>query len=158
MQKIQISDYMEFPIGAPSIGTTADPESLGYIYIVGFSEPGIVKIGSTKFIGPRISQLQCGNPFELVLKAAVSVYNGQPDLLEFAAHRLARDAHIRGEWFELDVTDAVAVVLKAARNKKYKVGPYLHAFNDNFKSKVDHAAIDEERRRLMRIRMGIEDA
>lgn len=158
MRKTVISDYMQFPIGPPIAGAACDPLSLGYIYVIGFSEPGIVKIGSSKSVASRIAELQCGNPFELFLKAAVSVYEGQLDLLEFAAHRLASPARIRGEWFELEPEEAVPIILKAARNKKYKVGSFLEAFNANTTSSVDHAAIDAERRRLMRIRMGIEDA
>ena len=80
----KFDDYKRFPLGLPMAGSINDPHSLGYVYIVGFSEPGIVKIGSTKHMPLRLNELQCGNPFVLDLKAAVSIYDGNPILVEFA--------------------------------------------------------------------------
>lgn len=121
--------YKTFPLGqVPGAGSYANPHSLGYVYVVGFEEPGIVKIGSAANPSTRLLELQCGCPFELQVKAAVSIHDGDPILVEFAAHRLAKDAHIRGEWFELSVDEAIAVIIKAARNKKAKFTSAQEAF------------------------------
>lgn len=154
MTRTALSDYREFPIGAPIAGSVADPLSLGYVYIVGFSEAGIVKIGSALAPGIRLAELQCGNPFELHLRAAVSIYEGSPVLIERAAHKIARARHIRGEWFELDDDEALEVVIKAARNKKAKFGASVEAFRAAAEP-VDHAAAEEARRKTLRMRLGI---
>lgn len=150
----KFDDYKRFPLGLPMAGSINDPHSLGYVYIVGFSEPGIVKIGSTKHMPLRLNELQCGNPFVLDLKAAVSIYDGNPILVEFAAHKLANDYQIRGEWFELEIDDALKIVLKAARNVKAKFGAQALAADDAMVCKAaDHEA---ERRRILRQKLGMD--
>jgi hypothetical protein len=150
----KFADYMEFPMGLPVAGSAADPDSLGYVYIVGFSERGIVKIGSAVNMMVRLRDLQCGNPFALKLRALVSIYEGSPAIIEFAAHRLAREHHIRGEWFRLDHEEALRIVIKAARDKKAKFGAYAKAFEKN--NGPQGAEADEERRRKLRIKLGME--
>lgn len=156
-----LEDYFRFPIGLPIAGSVVDPHSLGYVYIIGFEEPGIVKIGSAISIGLRLMELQCGNPFELHVRAVVSIYEGSPVLVERAAHRLAADHHIRGEWFSLTAEDALAVVIKAARNKKAKFGSYAGAYEKSMQRpdwEGIEAQSEAERRRILRRKLGMEDA
>lgn len=154
----KIADYKDFPIGPPTAGTVLDPDSLGYIYIIGFEEPGVVKIGSAVSVGTRMAELQCGNPFELRLHAAVSIYEGSPVHIEFAAHRLAGEHRIRGEWFALDGDEALALVIKAARNAKARFGAQSVAMREAEDARLAALADggEDERRRLMRTRMGID--
>lgn len=149
-------DYKRFPFGLPIAGAVTDPNSLGYVYLVGFSEPGIVKIGSTSCVPTRLNDLQCGNPFELQLFAAVSIYEGNPLLVEMAAHKLALPALIRGEWFELETDDALKIVMKAARNLKAKFGAQAVACDDAMKCRA--ADNENERRRILRRKLGMDES
>lgn len=154
--KSKFDDYKRFPVGLPIAGSVCDPDSLGYVYVIGFDEPGIVKIGSTKNIVCRLNELQCGNPFELKALAAVSIYEGDPLLVEFAAHKIAQPANIRGEWFELETDDAIKVVIKAARNLKAKFGaPAIAADLALAPRHVDH---EEERRKILRRKLGMDES
>lgn len=128
MRKKCLDVFKQFPHGPPIAGGGGDAESLGYVYVIGFDEAEIVKIGSARSVGSRLSSLQGGSPFELKLLAAVSVYSDEPHHVEFAAHKLACEFRIRGEWFELGVDDALRAILKAARNKKIRVGSYIEAY------------------------------
>lgn len=162
--RTKLEDYMRFPLDYPPVaGTSMDPDSLGYVYIIGFEESGVVKIGSARSVSGRISELQCGNPFELQCKAAVSIYEGNPVHIEMAAHRLAAEHRIRGEWFLLEVEDALRIVIKAARNLKARFGAVIEYFEE--REALHRAALDdtsaaeaaeEERRRVLRVKLGME--
>ncbi len=154
-----LSEYKKFPLGPPIAGSTADPDSKGYIYIIGFAEAGIVKIGSAISIGCRMVQMQSGNPFELKLLAAVSVYDLDPVYVEFAAHKMAKrmGAHIRGEWFELGEDDALRCVIEAAKSKRTRYGPASQAMQRvTDKVSNDNATYEIERRAAMRKRLGMD--
>jgi hypothetical protein len=160
MKQAAVEDYFRVSDGIPHAGGICDPDSVGYVYVVGFDEPNIVKIGSATCPTSRLSELQVGNPFELQLKALVSIYEGNPTSVEFAAHRLAAEFRIRGEWFELDAGDAVLCILKAARMRKAKFGPYAFAF-DQHASQEAHARriekMEQERLRALRVKLGIDE-
>jgi len=155
------SEYKQFPHGGAFAGSHGDPHSLGYVYIIGFDEPGIVKIGSALSPFTRLLELQCGNPFELKVLAAVSVYSSAPVLIEQAAHKLAADSWIRGEWFELDEDEAIAVVLQAARQKRAKVGSAFAAHQrveEEARKRIEELETvgEDERRRILRIKLGMD--
>lgn len=157
----KFEDYFKFPVAVPMAGSSIDPESLGYVYVIGFSEPGIVKIGSAVSPGCRLTMLQCGNPFELKLLALVSIYEGNPMLVEYAAHRLAKEYRIRGEWFELSAERAVKVVLRAARNLKAKHAAYATVLEQTMADRrvlidAEYKGEDSERRRKLRVKLGME--
>ena len=150
-----LSEYKEFPVGPPIAGCSGDPNSSGYVYVIGFDEAEIVKIGSAISIGMRLTQLQGGCPFELKLLAAVSIYEAQPLLVEFAAHSIAREmgAHIRGEWFELSVNDALRCIIDAAKRKRVSYGPYIAAH----KAAANAGKAEREIERLdkLRVKLGM---
>jgi hypothetical protein len=157
MANSRFEDYKRFPLGLPIAGSICDPKSRGYIYVIGFAEPGIVKIGSAKAPNQRLADLQCGNPFELKVKALVSVYSGNPVNVEFAAHRIASDHHIRGEWFELSEDEALRAVLKAARDKKVRHGAYAAAYeNDQLAWEENRVMRLEAERKALCRKLGID--
>lgn len=156
-------EYKTFPLGMPPYaGSVADPHSLGYVYVIGFEEADIVKIGSALAPDTRLGELQVGCPFELKILGLVSIHSGSPVLVEKAAHRLAKPAWIRGEWFELPVDDAIATIIKAARNKKARFTSALAAHE---RAMADHAeTVDRERkqeedrrRAILRRKLGMEE-
>lgn len=157
MARSRLEDYSIFPVGPPIAGAVSDPDCLGYVYVIGFDEPGIVKIGSALSPGTRLTELQCGNPFELKLRSAVGLYEGSPVLVEFAAHKLLADRRIRGEWFHVDATDALRAIIKAARNLKAKFGAHCVAYQQQ---ETDHRAanenFDDDRRAQLRRKLGID--
>ena len=152
-------DYKKFEVGLPHNMAHFDQTSMGYVYVVGFEEPGVVKIGSGTCLSMRIASLQTGCPFELHLRAAVSIYDATPFVVEYAAHEIAKgmDTHIRGEWFNLEVDEALQVILDAARSKRVKYGSWhgarKAADEAHAQSLVD---AEEERRRILRIKLGMD--
>lgn len=81
-----------------------------YVYFIGFinshSDDVYIKIGKAKDIKRRISNLQCGNPFELMEFARVVVKTKDKS---FDAHTLEdwfreayKSCHVRGEWYCLN--------------------------------------------------------
>ncbi len=159
--KSNFEDYFKFPVAHPMAGSIIDPHSLGYVYVIGFEEPGIVKIGSAANPGMRLTELQCGNPFELKLLATVSIYSGNPCLVEFAAHRLASQYRIRGEWFDLSAERAVKIILRAARNAKVSHAAYAAVLAQaeierTAERVLDDSGGDSERRRKLRIKLGMD--
>lgn len=153
---MKLEKYGEFGGYIPMAGSMSDPHSLGYIYIIGFDEPGVVKIGSAQSPLTRLSELQCGNPFELQLRYVVSVYEGSPILIEFATHRLASEYKIRGEWFDLSAEEALAVVIKSARNAKAKFGAFIDAHNREIDlHDMERKDAEARRQSALRLRLGI---
>ena len=120
-----------------------------------------MKIGAATNPGMRLNELQCGNPFELKLMATVSIYTGNPKLVEYAAHRLAQKYRIRGEWFELSAERAVKMILRAARNMKVVHAAYAAVLAQadierRAETVADEAGQETERRRKLRVKLGME--
>ena len=86
-----------------------------WVYVVQASDAGPVKIGLATEPWHRLVGLQCGAWEELTLRAAVAIWDGRYAEVEAKAHELAAKQRIRGEWFRLDPLDAIACILKAAR-------------------------------------------
>lgn len=141
----------------PTAGGCADPHSLGYVYIIGFDEPNLVKIGSATCVGSRLAGLQSGNPYRLRLHYAVSIYEGNRIAIERGAHAIAKDCCVLNEWFRLAPADALEIVIKAARNKKAKFGAYALAYEATRLPPIDKEAEEVERRRRLRIKLGMDD-
>jgi hypothetical protein len=158
--RTKLADYTVIDLNLPPVaGGPGDPDSLGYVYVIGFAEAGVVKIGSAKWPTIRMGELQCGNPFELQLKAVVSIYDVNPSLIEFAAHRLAKEFHIRGEWFELTTHQALRFIIKAARDKKAKFGAASEAFAASMarhNAAMNDNTAEVERRALIRRKLGMD--
>jgi hypothetical protein len=57
---------------------------------------GPVKIGRAGDPLGRMSELQCGNPYDLTLRAVVLAYTED---VEQRIHDMWQTAHVRGEWF-----------------------------------------------------------
>jgi hypothetical protein len=157
MMPMKLSKYGDFGDMMLLAGGSSDPHSLGYIYVIGFEEPGVVKIGSAQSPLIRLSELQCGNPFELKLHYAVSIYEGSPILIEFATHRLAAERKIRGEWFDMTAEEALEVVIKSARNAKAKFGAFIDAHNRQLELHAESiTAYHDERRQALRAKLGMD--
>jgi len=71
----------------------------GFVYLI--SDGDYFKIGHTsKSIKIRLSELQVGNPNELFIIDSYETTNYK--LVELTLHRLFKNNHILGEWFELN--------------------------------------------------------
>lgn len=149
---MKLDDYKEFPVGLPMAGSIVDPDSQGYVYVVGFEEPGVVKVGSARVISLRLDQMQTGNPFRLHLIGAVSIYDCDPCTVEREAHKRLKDCRIRGEWFDIEADDAIRHVIEAAKTKRTRYGSWAAAYR---KTQVAHLRSIEgdERDRIKKLRV-----
>ena len=69
----------------------------GIVYFIKDSQTGYIKIGRTNDdIATRLSQLQVGNPNELIVCKTIECNSR---LVEKKLHEQFVDKHIRGEWF-----------------------------------------------------------
>lgn len=154
---MRLDDYKEFPVGLPMAGSIIDPDSKGYVYVIGFEEPGVVKVGSAQSVLMRLDQMQTGNPFKLQLVGAVSIYDIEPHHVEREAHRRLKEYRIRGEWFDVDADEALMHVIEAAKSKRAKYGSWARAYR---KTQVAHLRSIEEdeldRRKKLRCKLGID--
>lgn len=64
-------------------------------YVVQATNGGPVKIGHSKDVNARLSEMQCGNPYLLVARALLDGGN----VTERSAHKQFDDWRISGEWF-----------------------------------------------------------
>lgn len=84
------------------------------VYAIGCPEIEPVKIGRTRNLWKRLQQMQTGCPYDLRVIAA---YFGSYDntlVLEWEAHALLTEMgfHVRGEWFDIEPSDAEAFLEK----------------------------------------------
>lgn len=154
---MRLDDYKDFPVGMPIAGSIVDPDSRGYVYVIGFDEPGVVKVGSARCVTLRIDQMQTGNPFNLRLIGAVSIYDEEPILVEKEAHRRLKEFRIRGEWFNVEADDAIRHVIEAAKSKRVRYGSWARAYR---KTQVQHIRSIEQneidRIKKLRTKLGID--
>lgn len=68
-----------------------------------------IKIGHTKNLSERISNLQGANPETLIVVFAA--YTGTPLQLEQNLHEYFADRRIRGEWFDISRDEALAAMV-----------------------------------------------
>lgn len=79
----------------------------GVVYAMGIVGHDRVKIGRTRDPRQRLSHVQVGCPWEVVLVAVVRGGHMAEDLIQSAL----RHTHIRGEWYEMTHDAARAVFL-----------------------------------------------
>jgi hypothetical protein len=84
-----------------------------FVYVIQSGEDGPVKIGSAGRPSKRIANLQTSSWQDLFLRAVVPAFRSVA--VEQAAHILAREHSIRGEWFDLSPSEATWFVLEAMR-------------------------------------------
>lgn len=92
-----------------------------FVYVIQSGEDGPVKIGSAGRPSKRLANMQTGCWQDLFLRAAVPT--PRSTAVELAAHVLARDYSIRGEWFDLAPYEAVSFVLEAMAVLKLEAVP-----------------------------------
>jgi hypothetical protein len=77
----------------------------GFVYLVK-GRPGEYKIGRTKFLDRRMSELGAMAPTEQKLDHKIET--DDPSGIEAYWHRRFRERHMRGEWFRLSAADVKA--------------------------------------------------
>lgn len=84
-----------------------------FVYVVGpTSNP--VKIGRAEDVASRIWQLQIGNPDELILHRAIPMPRGVEMAVEAEVHARLAAHRRRGEWFNVEAVEAIAIVSEIA--------------------------------------------
>lgn len=86
-----------------------------HLYVVQEGDAGPIKIGIAANAFWRVSELQAGNPRQLILRA---VFEG-PDKrlifgLEQQVHKRLSEYLISGEWFSCNLDHAISVINKEA--------------------------------------------
>lgn len=94
------------------------PHESEFVYIIGsdYFEP--VKIGRSQSPMKRMHQMQCGNPYPLKIRQAFVMTPAESVFLEWNTHMTLTDMgfHVSGEWFDIGIDDASAVIEKCAGN------------------------------------------
>ena len=80
-----------------------------FLYVIGPDE-GPQKIGFSKDVQKRLSNLQTGNPVELKIHYQEEVPENRVKLLENKIHRELNHHRINGEWFNINPNDAMLEV------------------------------------------------
>lgn len=80
----------------------------GHVYVVGITD-NPVKIGSARSLKNRLIALQIGCPDDLLLFHDEPVIHSM-GVAERAVHQALAEHHRRGEWFNINAVDAIAVV------------------------------------------------
>lgn len=99
----------------PSVnGSTS--ENRTRIYVIGAPEMAYVKVGRAKTVRTRFEQMQTGMPYRLRIFGAIFMPKWASVVVEWEAHQALTEMgfHFRGEWFDIDPADALAVVSKCA--------------------------------------------
>lgn len=79
----------------------------------------MVKVGVTNDPAGRAATLQIGLPEELTMPyIAVMPTRAKALLLEKSVHRQLAHRHARGEWFRVDIEEAIAVVDRTFRKMR----------------------------------------
>lgn len=84
-----------------------------YIYIVGASKDGPVKIGLSVDPERRRRQLQTGYPEPLQVFHTEEVESDWVQIMEGIIHRENRHKRLKGEWFRMSVEDAILEIRHA---------------------------------------------
>jgi hypothetical protein len=80
-----------------------------YVYVIAATD-GPVKVGIAKDVASRRAMLQTGNATTLHVAHKAPVARTDALFVERYAHDLLSGGHIRGEWFNVDIEEAVAAV------------------------------------------------
>ncbi|WP_349975063.1 GIY-YIG nuclease family protein [Pseudomonas sp. WHRI 8519] len=86
------------------------------VYFIGEDENGCspIKIGVAKNIAERKRNLQTGNPLYLKLLGWIEVANAFE--LERQLHQHFKSARARGEWFAIEPSDILPILMRAGRD------------------------------------------
>lgn len=86
------------------------------VHFIGEDENGCssIKIGVAKNIAERKRNLQTGNPLVLKLLGWIEVANAFE--LERQFHQHFKSAHARGEWFAIEPSDILPILMRAGRD------------------------------------------
>jgi Meiotically up-regulated gene 113 len=94
---------------------TVPPWPGRYLYILGSSRDGPIKIGTSQQPFARLWELQTGSPRPLTIYWVYPCPHG--DVVERTMHRVLWSRHLRGgEWFDVPVEDAIAALWIAAQD------------------------------------------
>ena len=85
---------------------------LSFVYVIGSSD-NPVKIGLANRPEVRLVELNVGNPDPLILHYKMGMPSGLAIRTEKKAHELLAEHHRRGEWFNVDVVQAVHAIEEA---------------------------------------------
>jgi hypothetical protein len=77
---------------------------MSFVYVIGESESGPVKIGRTKSLEQRLASLQVGNHRRLQVLASSNC--PRPASVEASLHDRFRSKRLTGEWFSVDAATA----------------------------------------------------
>lgn len=77
---------------------------MSFVYVIGESECGPVKIGRTKSLEQRLASLQVGNHRRLQVLASANC--PRPASVEASLHDRFRSKRLTGEWFSVDSATA----------------------------------------------------
>lgn len=84
------------------------------IYVMA-SGGGPVKIGVTRQITSRVSTLCAASPYPITV-AFLAAVNDDPFLLETYVHQLLADRRLNAEWFDVNPSEAIDTIRRAARD------------------------------------------
>ena len=87
------------------------------IYIVK-SAYGPIKVGISKKIHTRVSELQVNSPVDITVEYAATS-DGNMRAVEKLAHKILAAKRMRGEWFKADASEAIAAITQAAQELGY---------------------------------------
>ncbi len=96
-----------------ALSRPADPHVT--IYVVGESKNGSLKIGFASSMKGRLASLQLGNHRELHIFYSVGVSTGWRQL-ERTIHATLAMHHVRGEWYDVAVSEAITAIGDAMRS------------------------------------------
>jgi hypothetical protein len=93
----------------PEIFTNhSEPETPGYVYVVGNRKHGLYKIGmTTREPDQRIAEFAPKLPFEV--KLLMVIESETPMEMEAKLHTVFSHKRVRGEWFELNDADLASI-------------------------------------------------
>lgn len=83
-----------------------------FLYIIG-TEDRKQKIGFSKNVNKRLTELQTGNPDKLIIHHTEAVPEDRVRLLERKIHRELGYRRIQGEWFDLTAEEAKSFLIFA---------------------------------------------
>lgn len=95
------------------------------IYAVGWKEEGPLKLGFSTNPQQRLHDLQTGNPNLLRIMAKGRITQPLGSRLwtnrsvERAIHAAFKDRHVRGEWFDVGLSDVVAMFPRIEGQRGY---------------------------------------
>lgn len=89
-----------------------------FIYVVG-PAGGPNKVGLTADPQKRLRTLQTGHYLSLSVHHSEKVPWSDAALIERLAHDLLKSAHLRGEWFDISVADAISAINQAIDDVRF---------------------------------------